>query len=251
MRGPVYFTTTGVQRVRVQQREDGISLDQIVLSPSTYLNSAPGSTKNDGTILPEAGVASGTATSGGIDEIVVHAKSVGTYTGAWNKESDTTAADGVKMRNPNAGAAKLETAKSAPGSYFEATFNVDAGKPYHLWLRMKADGNSTANDSVFVQFTNSQNGSGTAAWRIGTTSAMIGYLQEGTSGGISGWGWNDNAFGSLGAPVYFATSGSQKIRIQVREDGVAIDQIVLSAAKYLAMSPGALTNDAKILPEVN
>ena len=67
-------------------------------------------------------------TPSGIDEIVVHAKSVATFAGAWNKESDTTAADGLKMRNPNAGAAKLETAKAAPGSYFEATFNVDAGK---------------------------------------------------------------------------------------------------------------------------
>jgi hypothetical protein len=248
---PIYFTTTGVQRIRVQQREDGVSIDQIVLSPSTYFDVAPGSRKNDTTILPEAGVASGTVTPSGIDEIVVHAKSVATFAGAWNKESDTSAADGLKMRNPNAGAPKLESAKAAPGSYFEATFNVAAGKPYHLWLRMKADSNSTANDSVFVQFTNSQTGSGTAAWRIGTTSALVGFLEEGTGVGVSGWGWNDNAYGSVGAPIYFATSGTQRIRIQVREDGVSIDQIVLSGAKYLSTSPGALKNDTKILPEVN
>ena len=116
---------------------------------------------------------------------------------------------------------------------------------------MKADSNSTANDSVFVQFTNSQTGSGTAAWRIGTTSALVGFLEEGTGAGVSGWGWNDNAYGSLGAPIYFATGGTQRIRIQVREDGVSIDQIVLSAAKYLSTSPGTLKNDTKILPEVN
>ena len=56
---PIYFATTGVQRVRVQQREDGLSIDQIVLSPTTYRTTSPGLAKNDATILPEAGVASG------------------------------------------------------------------------------------------------------------------------------------------------------------------------------------------------
>jgi hypothetical protein len=50
--GPViYFQTTGVQTIRIQTREDGFSIDQIVLSPSTYLNSSPGALKNDNTIL--------------------------------------------------------------------------------------------------------------------------------------------------------------------------------------------------------
>ena len=39
--GPVvYFSTTGLQRIRVERREDGISIDQIVLSPGTYLSTA-------------------------------------------------------------------------------------------------------------------------------------------------------------------------------------------------------------------
>ena len=51
--GPVvYFATTGTQRIRIQQREDGISIDQIVLSPSTYINSSPGALKNDTRIMP-------------------------------------------------------------------------------------------------------------------------------------------------------------------------------------------------------
>jgi len=39
------------QTIRIQQREDGISLDQIVLSPDTCLTSSLGATKNDTTIL--------------------------------------------------------------------------------------------------------------------------------------------------------------------------------------------------------
>jgi hypothetical protein len=52
---------------------------------------------------------------------------------------------------------------------------------------------------------------------------------------------------ALGPEVYFATSGPQRARIQVREDGLAIDQIVLSAAKYVTGSPGATKNDTTVL----
>jgi hypothetical protein len=52
----------------------------------------------------------------------------------------------------------------------------------------------------------------------------------------------------LGAPFRFATSGPQTLRIQQREDGVFIDQIVISAGRYLFTSPGRLTNDTTIVP---
>jgi hypothetical protein len=52
--GPlVTFSHTGFQTIRVQTREDGMSIDQIALSPSTYLSDAPGPPRNDATILPE------------------------------------------------------------------------------------------------------------------------------------------------------------------------------------------------------
>jgi len=37
--------------VRIQVREDGVQFDQIVLSPTTYLNTAPGPASNDATIV--------------------------------------------------------------------------------------------------------------------------------------------------------------------------------------------------------
>ncbi|PYR93834.1 MAG: hypothetical protein DMF84_08490 [Acidobacteria bacterium] len=52
--GPaLYFATSGVHTLRVQTREDGVSFDQIVLSPDTFLNESPGALKSDTTILPE------------------------------------------------------------------------------------------------------------------------------------------------------------------------------------------------------
>ena len=47
--------------------------------------------------------------------------------------------------------------------------------------------------------------------------------------------------------MYFAASGTQTIRIQVREDGLSLDQIVLSADRYLTVAPGATKNDVTIL----
>jgi regulation of enolase protein 1 (concanavalin A-like superfamily) len=57
----VSFPTTGTHTMRIQVREDGVEFDQIVLSPSTYLNAsascpnactgAPGQRSNDATIV--------------------------------------------------------------------------------------------------------------------------------------------------------------------------------------------------------
>jgi hypothetical protein len=50
--GPlIYFASTGPQRLRIQNREDGLSFDQIVLSAERYLTTAPGAAKFDGTIV--------------------------------------------------------------------------------------------------------------------------------------------------------------------------------------------------------
>jgi hypothetical protein len=38
----------------------------------------------------------------------------------------------------------------------------------------------------------------------------------------------------LGPEIFFQTTGSQRLRIQSREDGLSIDQIVLSPAQYLS-----------------
>jgi PKD domain len=49
--GNFYFQNTGMHTIRVQVLEDGFSIDQIVLSPSTYLGAAPGKGADDTTIL--------------------------------------------------------------------------------------------------------------------------------------------------------------------------------------------------------
>jgi len=168
-------------------------------------------------------------------------------TGTLSRVADTTAAGGVRVWNPDLGVPKLTTAFAAPVNYFELTFQAEAGVPYHLWMRGKADGNAYTNDSAFVQFSGTVDTSGGALYRIGTTSATVLSIEQGTAAGLSGWGWSDNAYDGFAAPLYFATTGPQTIRIQVREDGLSLDQIVLSASKYAASAPGLPKNDTTIL----
>jgi len=74
-------------------------------------------------------------------------------------------------------------------------------------------------------------------------------LEDCSGCALSGWGWNDNAYGTgvLGPLIYFEKSGPQKLRVQGREDGVYIDQIVLSSEKYLTTPPGAPRADTTVL----
>ena len=72
------------------------------------------------------------------------------------------AAGGARLANPNAGAAKLGAPLASPSKYFDLSFDAPAGIPYHLWIRGKAASNSWANDSVFVQFSDSVTASGAA-----------------------------------------------------------------------------------------
>jgi hypothetical protein len=182
-------------------------------------------------------------------EVVLYASDV-TPAGRWRLEPDATAAEGKRVRHPDAGAAKITTAAAQPANYFEVTFDAAAGVPYRLWIRGKADNDRWANDSVFAQFDRSMNASGAAQFRIGTTGAAEVNLEDCSGCGLSGWGWQDNGWGVgvRGPLIYFAAGGAQRLRIQTREDGLSIDQIVLSPSRYLTASPGALKNDTTILP---
>lgn len=113
---------------------------------------------------------------------------------------------------------------------------------------MKAQNNVYGNDSIHVQFSDSRNASGTAIYRINTTGSAPVVLQESDNGPISGWGWADQGWNGNGIHIYFASSGTHTIRVQQREDGVMIDQIVLSPDTYLSTRPGAQNNDTTILP---
>ena len=85
-----------------------------------------------------------------------------------------------------------------------------------------------------------------------TSGLVVNLATDSTGGGLSGWGWQNAAYWlSQPTSVTFTTSGMHTMRIQVREDGVQLDQIVLSQSTYLNAAPGPLANDNTIVPKSN
>ncbi len=168
----------------------------------------------------------------------------------WTTVADASAAGGERLYNPNAGAPKATSPAANPESFVDIQFVADPTQVYKLWIRLKADGNNFANDSVWVQLTGATTAAGTPAYRIGTTSGLAVNLEECSGCGLAGWGWEDDGWGAVnqnGTTLRFPEGGIQFIRIQRREDGVSIDQVVLSSEKYLSARPGSAKNDQTIL----
>jgi Big-like domain-containing protein len=195
------------------------------------------------------GTASGTVTftyQVTMKEIVLYAAAGNvSMAGNWSRVADATAAGGVRAHDANLGAPKVFQPSDTPINSITIPFLADPNLTYKLWVRLKADGNSWANDSVWVQFS----GAASAPYTVGTTTGLSVSLEECVNCGVSGWGWEDDGFGAVnrnGVLLRF-DPGPQSIVIQTREDGVSIDQVVLSAEKYLTARPGAAKNDHTIL----
>jgi phosphatidylserine/phosphatidylglycerophosphate/cardiolipin synthase-like enzyme/regulation of enolase protein 1 (concanavalin A-like superfamily) len=187
----------------------------------------------------------------GAPTVVLWASKIGSTDlhGNWQMLTDSTAAGGRALANPNFAQAKISPAFTAPPNYFEATFSARAGTPYHLWVRLRAENNSLSNDSVHLQFSDSVTATSAATMRIGTTSSAEVILQDGTGdSSVNGWGWADNGWGAPGADIYFQSTGTHTVRVQQREDGAIVDQIVLSPNLYRTAAPGAGDSDTTILP---
>jgi hypothetical protein len=187
----------------------------------------------------------------GIDlpDVILFAADAPVRKGAWTIVADSTAAGGRRLSHPDAGGAKLNAPLAAPTHYFELTFAAEPGIPYRLWFRGQAEHNDLTNDSAYVQFSDSMTSSGAPAFRIGTATAMALTVEDCNHCGVSGWGWQDNGYGAgvLGPQIYFEGASTHTIRVQTREDGLSIDQIVLSPSTYRDRAPGATKEDGTIL----
>ncbi len=137
----------------------------------------------------------------------------------------------------------------SPSDRVELSFTATANTSYRVWVRLNATNNSKWNDSVWLQFSDAVSAGGSALYRTGTTSALLLNLEQCSGCGASGWGWVDGAYWLAQSNiVQFASTGPHTLRVQSREDGAQVDQIVFSPATYLSRPPGSTSNDATILP---
>lgn len=176
-------------------------------------------------------------------DIVLRTAHLSRLAGAYQLRADATAAGGSALWHPNRAAAAIKVPVANPTTFAEFTFVAEAGRPYYVWIRGRAEWNDPANDSVHLQFTNVTDA------RIGSTQSLAITLEEQVLAGLSGWGWQDRGYGAgvLGAPITFTVSGQQTLRLQPREDGLLIDQIVISADRFTTAAPGATKNDTTIV----
>jgi hypothetical protein len=187
---------------------------------------------------------------GAATDIVIYAADVSSVQGSWRKVADSSAAAGIKLTNPDAGVGVLAEPLASPTNYFDVQFQANAGTRYRVWMRVRATGDSKWNDSVFVQFSDSVNSSGNPIYRMGTTGSLMVNLWACATCQSFGWGWQRNAYWLADTgDVWFQNTGPHTLRVQIREDGSDIDQIVLSPTTYSTNAPGPVSDDTTIVPK--
>jgi hypothetical protein len=191
-------------------------------------------------------------TTAAAPNIVIYAADVPTAAlhGSWSAVSDATAANGTKLITPDNGWAATSNALAAPTDYFDVTFDALANTPYTIWLRLQALNNSKYNDSLWAQFSDAL-ANGAPVYLLNSTSGLnVNLATDAGATSLNAWGWQNGAYWlSQATTVSFASSGTHTMRIQVREDGVQLDQIVLSPTTYLSVAPGSVSRDSTIVPK--
>jgi hypothetical protein len=184
--------------------------------------------------------------------IVIYAADVAAAArhGSWSLAPDSSSPGGQKLVTSDLGIANTAAPLAAPRDYVDVSFSAPAGTPYRIWLRMQALNNNKLNDAVWVQFSDALAG-GSPIYQLNSTSGLLVNLAtDANATSLSRWGWQNGAYWlSQPTTVTFANSGTHTLRIQIREDGVQLDQIVLSPTTYLNSAPGVPTNDTVVVPK--
>ena len=205
---------------------------------------------NDGTTTGPVWSFTTLSASSGATDIVIYASDIpaGQQHGSWTTASDSTSPNSLKLVTPDAGWATLSAPLAAPMDYIDVMFDAEAGTPYALWLRMRAFNDSKYNDALWVQFSDALVDNAPAYPINSTSGLLVNLATDGTGGSLGGWGWPNGAYWlAQPATITFAAGGSHTLRLQVREDGIQLDQIVLSPTNYLTTPPGSHTNDTTIV----
>ena len=158
---------------------------------------------------------------------------------------------GIKIITPDNGVSFANNPANPPTQWFDVTFNADPGKTYTLWVRLKALNNSKFNDAVWVQFSNAlgERAAGLPVAIDVGPARQPGDRRERHEPEQLGLGQQRVLAESAAGRSCSRPADCRRMRMQIREDGVQIDQIVLSHVTYLNAPPGPPTNDATIVPK--
>lgn len=187
-----------------------------------------------------------------INQLVTYASDISAAAlhGSWSHRADAKSPNRTKLITTDAGFASTNNALASPANYVDVTCNADVNRPSTIWLRLKALNNAKLNDLLWLQFSDAVAGGG-PAYPLNTTDGLdVNLATDASASSLTGWGWQNTAYWvSQPTTLTFNNVGPHTLRIPVREDGVQLDQIVLSATTYLSTAPGPVTADSTIVPK--
>lgn len=164
--GDVYFQYDGMQTVRVQSRQDGVSLDTILLNPYADLDHmlSERNFEQINQILANKNLQTNYP-----DLIIISASSVNedSVYGKWKKKLDGSTLFNFRLDDLPPRKKWQFQPLIDPKDYFEVNFMAQKGMKYHVWIRLKAKDGSPQNDSVYLQFSHSIDKTGKEKYRIG------------------------------------------------------------------------------------
>jgi hypothetical protein len=163
--GQVYFTNDEKHRIQIQSRQDGVSIDTILLSPYRDIDRILKEKKSEGidqllsakewkTSYPDLVVIS----ASDIENDHIHGK--------WKRMPDPSTLFNYRLDDLPPEKWQFQPLID-PEDYFEARFSARGGEKYRIWIRLKAHRGSPKNDSVYVQFDDAVDENGRAIYRIG------------------------------------------------------------------------------------
>jgi predicted MPP superfamily phosphohydrolase len=175
--GEFFFERDGKHTVRIQSRQDGVSLDTLLLNPYPELDERLSSKQVEeiddflrARCVPDK--------YSGL--VVIHTSMAEQQRchGKWKKSSDGGALLGHRLDDLPARRSWRYQPLAKPVDYFEVDFEARANVRYRLWMRMKAFNGNPLTDSVYVQFSDALDKSGRRRYRIGMPAHMKARLND-------------------------------------------------------------------------
>jgi predicted MPP superfamily phosphohydrolase len=166
--GDVYFENDGIHTVLVQSRQDGVSLDTILMNP--YEDIERLFSTRDYEAVNRLLVAKDMHQRYP-DLVMISARDIDGHKmfGKWKKVSDPSTLCGFRLDDLPSRKWHFQPLVS-PENYFEAEFTARKRTKYHVWALMKAHKGSPFKDSVYMQFDDSVDMNGCERYRIGKLS---------------------------------------------------------------------------------
>jgi predicted MPP superfamily phosphohydrolase len=168
--GEFFFAHDGRHTIRIQSRQEGVSLDTLLLNPYPELDDLLSS--NQATVI-EQFLRARQIPEKYAGLVVIDASMVAESRcrGKWKKRRDRETLSGYRLDDRPARHGWRYQPLPEPLDYFEADCTARSDTKYRIWVRMKALNGSPYADSAYLQFSDAIDTAGRGRYRIGVPAS--------------------------------------------------------------------------------